>query len=387
MKKQNIRWWRFLFFLAAFGNVSILMGEKICAQASEAGQEYVQELMEGEEYEALERTVQDILRAEKFSLTDYIHTVLSGEAPLSFSGFFQMVRQGLTGQVDRLRGDFVQIFALVLLTSIFNGFAKAFREGQVAESGYYVSYLLLFSLLASGYLSMSGLVEETLGTLLRFMKLLIPVFCGTIAFSTGGITSQSAAAVLFMLLAAVDYFLVSILLPVIHIYMMTILANHLTKEEPLGKMAELLARGVRFFLKLALSAVAAASTLLGFITPAIDALKRGSVIKISQMIPGLGNLFRGVAETVCGAGNVIKNAVGTGGMIVVGLICILPLVRVLAASLCYRAAAAAVEPVADRRMVNCLTETAEGITMLFQTLFAGAVLFLLMFAILLRATS
>lgn len=387
MKKQNIRWWRFLFFLAAFGNASVLAGGKILAQASEAGQEYVQELLGGEEYEALEQTVQDILRSEKFSLTDYIRAVFSGEASFSFSGFFQMVRQGLTGQVDRLRGDFVQIFALVLLTSIFNGFAKAFRDGQVAESGYYVSYLLLFSLLASGYLSMSGLVEETLGTLLRFMKLLIPVFCGTIAFSTGSITSQSAAAVLFMLLATVDYFLISILLPVIHIYMMTILANHLTKEEPLGKMAELLAKGVRFFLKLALSAVAAVSTLLGFITPAIDALKRGSVIKISQMIPGLGNLFRGVAETVCGAGNVIKNAVGTGGMIVVGLICLLPLVRVLAASICYRAVAAAVEPVADRRMVNCLSETAEGITMLFQTLFAGAVLFLLMLAVLLRATS
>lgn len=387
MRKQKKRWGQFLLFLVLFVGIFALRGEGTCAKASEAGQEYVQELMEGEEYEALERTVQDVLRSEKFSLTDYIRAVLSGEASFSLSGFFQMLRQGLTGQVDRLRGDFVQIFALVLLTSIFNSFAKAFRDGQVAESGYYVSYLLLFSLLASGYLSMSGLVEETLGTLLRFMKVLIPVFCGTIAFSTGGITSQSAAAVFFMLLAVVDSFLVSILLPIIHIYMMTILANHLTKEEPLGKMAELLAKGVRFFLKLALSAVAAASTLLGFITPAIDALKRGSVIKISEMIPGLGNLFRGVAETVCGAGNAIKNAVGTGGMIVVGLICILPLVRVLAASLCYRAAAAAVEPVADRRMVNCLSETAEGITMLFQTLFAGAVLFLLMFAVLLRATS
>lgn len=375
----------FVLILAAVRFVPAHEPAAVCA--AEAGQEYVQELMGGEEYEALERTVQDILRAEKFSFTDYIRGVLSGETALSIKDFGKMVTRGFTGQVDALRGDFVQIFALVLLTSIFNGFSKAFRDGQVAESGYYVSYLLLFSMLASGYLSMSSLVEDTLGTLLNFMKVLIPVFCGTIAFSTGSITSQSAAAVLFMLLAAVDYFLVSVLLPVIHIYMMTVLANHLTKEEPLGKMTELLARGVRFFLKLALSAVAAVSTLLGFVTPAVDALTRGSVLKVSEMIPGLGNLFRGVAETVCGAGNVIKNAVGTGGMVITLLICIVPLVRVLALSICYRAEAAAVEPVADRRMVRCLSEAAEGITMLFQTLFAGAVLFLLMFAVLLRATS
>ncbi len=387
MKDKKKLWGRFLLFLAVFAGSFAVSCRDVRAYASEAGQEYVEELMAGEEYGALERTVQDILRAEKFSLTDYIWAVLSGESAFSVSDFVKTIAQGLFGQVDKLRGDFVQIFALVLLTSIFNGFAKAFRDGQVSESGYYVSYLLLFSMLASGYLSMSSLVEDTLGTLLGFMKVLIPVFCGTLAFSTGSITSQSAAAVLFMLLAAVDYFLVSILLPVIHIYMMTVLANHLTKEEPLGKMTELLAKGVRFFLKLALSAVAAASTLLGFITPAVDALKRGSVIRVSEMIPGLGNLFRGVAETVYGAGNVIKNAVGTGGMLVVAFICIVPLLRVLAVSICYRAEAAAVEPVADRRIVNCLSEAAEGVTMLFQTLFAGAVLFLLMFAVLLRATS
>ena len=374
-----------LFSLCLF--FFIFYGKEIIVNGSQAGEEYVKELMGGEEYAALEQRVQQILHAEKFSLTDYIRAVLSGETAFSFSDFVRTVSRGMVGQVEGLRRDFVQLIALVLLTSVFNGFAKAFRDGQVAESGYYVSYLLLFSMLASGYLSMSGVAEDTLNTLLGFMKVLIPVFCGTIAFATGSITSQSAAAVLFMLLAAVDYFLVSILLPVIHIYMMTVLANHLAKEEPLGKTAQLLAKGVRFFLKFALSIVAAASTLLGLVTPAIDALKRGSVLKVSQMIPGLGNLFRGVAETVFGAGNIIKNAVGTGGMIVVVLICIIPLGRVLLASVCYRAGAAAVEPVADRRIVNCLTDAAEGITMLFQTLFAGAVLFLLIFAVLLRATS
>lgn len=372
----------FLVFLLA-----VRLSGAAALSAAETGEEYARELMEGEEFEALEKTVQGVLRSESFRLTDYIHAVLSGETPFSVSDFVRTVAEGIAGEADKLKKDFVQLFALVLLTSVFNGFARAFRDGQVSESGYYVSYLLLFSMLASGYLSMSGVAEDALSRLLEFMKVMIPVFCGTIAFSTGSITSQSAAAVLFMLLAFVDYFLVSVLLPVIHIYMMTVLANHLTKEEPLGKLTELLARGVRFSLKAVLSVAAGVSTLLGFITPALDQLKRNSVLKVSEMIPGLGNLFRGVAETVCEAGNVIKNAVGTGGMLVVVLVCIVPLGRVLLASLCYRAGAAAVEPVADRRIVKCLSDAAEGITMLFQTLFAGAVLFLLLFAVLIRATS
>ena len=67
--------------------------------------------------------------------------------------------------------------------------------------------------------------------------------------------------------------------------------------------------------------------------------------------------------------------------------CLSPLIKVLLSSLCYRVGAALVEPVADKRIVRCLSDTAEGITMLFQALATGAVLFLLTLAILVRTTS
>ncbi len=192
------------------------------------------------------------------------------------------------------------------------------------------------------------------------MKLLVPVFCATLAFSTGVFTSQAASATLLMILALADYFIIAVLLPGIHLYMMSVLANHLTEEEPLGRLSDLLARGIRFAIKAVLGFVAGISVLQSMI---------------------------GVTETVLGAGNVIKNAVGTGGMIVILLLCAAPLIRVLLSALCYRAGAAIVEPAADKRIVRCLSDTAEGITMLFQALAAGAVLFLLALAILVRATS
>ena len=107
----------------------IFYGKEIIVNGSQAGEEYVKELMGGEEYAALEQRVQQILHAEKFSLTDYIRAVLSGETAFSFSDFVRTVSRGMVGQVEGLRRDFVQLIALVLLTSVFNGFAKAFRDG------------------------------------------------------------------------------------------------------------------------------------------------------------------------------------------------------------------------------------------------------------------
>ena len=65
----------------------IFYGKEIIVNGSQAGEEYVKELMGGEEYAALEQRVQQILHAEKFSLTDYIRAVLSGETAFSFSDF------------------------------------------------------------------------------------------------------------------------------------------------------------------------------------------------------------------------------------------------------------------------------------------------------------
>ncbi len=348
---------------------------------------YFSELSQSGEYEDLDRFVDELLPEGSFGFSDYIFRVLSGEESLSFDGLRKQLSSGLSGQLAGKKAEFVRLLGIVLLTAVFTGFSRAFRNGQVAESGYYVSYLMLFSMLAAGYLSASGIVSGTLDRLLGFMKLLVPVFCATLAFSTGVFTSQAASATLLMILALADYFIIAVLLPGIHLYMMSVLANHLTEEEPLGRLSDLLARGIRFAIKAVLGFVAGISVLQSMITPVIDQAKRKSAIKISEMIPGLGNLFSGVTETVLGAGNVIKNAVGTGGMIVILLLCAAPLIRVLLSALCYRAGAAIVEPAADKRIVRCLSDTAEGITMLFQALAAGAVLFLLALAILVRATS
>lgn len=352
-----------------------------------ASEGLIEELAGSSEYEELERTVKKLLKEEDFSFTGYIKRVLSGDEPLSVGNFLKRAGEALFGGLSGLKREFVKLVGIVLFTAVFTSFARAFHSTQVSESGFYVSYLLLFSVLAAGYLSVSSLVTETLERLFHFMEVLVPVFCATLAFAAGSITSQAAVATLLMILALADYVLITVLLPVIHIYMMAVLANHLTEEEPLGKLTELLARGVKLALKALMGFVGGIGMLQAMITPAVDQVRRKSVLRVSELVPGLGGLFSGVSETLLGAGNIIKNAVGTGGMLVILFLCLLPMGKVLLSMLCYRAGAAVVEPVADKRILNCLSDTAEGIAMLFQSLAAGAALFLLILAILIRATS
>ena len=79
-------------------------------------------------------------------------------------------------------------------------------------------------------------------------------------------------------------------------------------------------------------------------TPAIDRLKMSTVTKTLGMIPGMGNITGAVSELMLGAGMVIKNSVGTAGVLILLLLVMFPLCKMFLLSLMYKVTAAVTEP-------------------------------------------
>jgi stage III sporulation protein AE len=52
----------------------------------------------------------------------------------------------------------------------------AFKNNQVSETGYYITYLLLFGLLVSSFIMASKVAADTINSILDFMKALLPTY-------------------------------------------------------------------------------------------------------------------------------------------------------------------------------------------------------------------
>ena len=178
-----------------------------------------------------------------------------------------------------------------------------------------------------------------------------------------------------ILITVVDIMLIKVILPLIGIYMMAVLANHLTHEDLLSKLSELLALIIKWGLRTLLAVVVGFGTVQALITPTVDQVKRSSLMKVSSAIPGIGSILSGVAETVLGAGVLLKNAIGVAGVIAILVICLVPVLKLAIYVILYKLGAAAIQPISDSRLVACLTAASEAASMLLQTLFVGAVLF------------
>jgi stage III sporulation protein AE len=125
----------------------------------------------------------------------------------------------------------------------------------------------------------------------------------------------------------------------------------------------------------------------GLILPVADNIKKSALFKLAGAIPGVGDVLGSVTESVFGAGVLLKNAIGVAGVIVIIVICALPIIKLAVTTLIYRVSSAAVQPISDKRMLNCVTASADAAALLLQTVLVGAVLFLLTITIIAATTT
>lgn len=80
----------------------------------------------------------------------------------------------------------VQMLGIVFISAVFTNFSMAFSKTFVAETGFYLTYMVLFSLLLTSFMTAGQMAAELMGNMLKFMSALVPVFCLSVTL-TGNI--------------------------------------------------------------------------------------------------------------------------------------------------------------------------------------------------------
>ncbi|RHP09738.1 hypothetical protein DW004_03555 [Firmicutes bacterium AF36-3BH] len=82
----------------------------------------------------------------------------------------------------------------------------------------------------------------------------------------------------------------------------------------------------------------------------------------------------------------MKNAVGTSGIIVMCVICVLPILKIGVIQLMLKLTSSIAEPLTDKRVSSMLWEVSESVTTIFAVVVMVAVLFMINISIMLAAT-
>lgn len=329
-------------------------------------------------YDEIQEVIDNIMENEaSMDFGDYVKKLMTGEEIFSPRAIGNKLIEAIRMEINSHISTFSRLISIALIAAIFTNLSMAFKYHQVSETGYYVTYMLLFSLLVSSFISASIIATNVIGQILDFMKALVPVYFMSVAFSSGSMSSFVFYKAALIIISLVDFIIIKAVIPLINFYLIIVLANNLSKEDMLSKLAGLLETIIKWMLRSLLAAVISFQAIQGLIVPVADQVKRSTFFKASSALPGIGNALESVAESVIGAGILLKNAIGVAGLVVIITICAIPIIQLIVITLIYKFSSAALQPISDKRVIECISASAKSAEMLLQCVVVGAILFLL----------
>jgi len=102
---------------------------------------------------------------------------------------------------------------------------------------------------------------------------------------------------------------------------------------------------------------------------------------VDNFIPVVGKCMSDAISTVASYSLVLKNAIGIAGLLIMICICLFPLIKIMLISLIYKLVGAVMEPVVDKRIVECLTSAGNVLTIVFASVLSVSVMFFIMITI------
>ena len=339
------------------------------------------------DYRQIQEAMDEMLpESVDISFSELVGRLVSGDVQGVVENLKDYLLDQLFYEIKSNKAMLVQMLGIVFISAVFTNFSMAFSKTFVAETGFYLTYMVLFSLLLTSFMTAGQMAAELMGNMLKFMSALVPVFCLSVTLTGNiqtGIWYQQAMVTGFTL---TEWLVSRFILTLIHMYVLISLVNQLSKEDSLSKCADLMKTIAEWSLKTVLGVILGLNFIQSLIMPAFDSLKNGWAARVTSAVPGVGDAMGAAMQTVIGSAVLIKNGVGTAGLIVLAVLFLIPTVKLAAIVLMYQVTQAIVQPVADKRMLACLHSVAEGVLLLLKVQGTVFILFFLSMAMMTAAS-
>lgn len=380
IKGQAVGLW--LVLLVLF----LMDGQIITVYASSTfSDDITDQLVSDMSFSQVQTLLDEMLGEDSFSIGAALKNMINGETVFSKEAVQEFLRSLFFDRLQKERGNFFRILLLVLAAAVFSNFAAVFENSQIGDVSFYMVYLLLFTILMNSYQQLAISLGKQLEWMIQFMKGLAPAYFVAVSAASGAVTASVFYQGILFLVWLVQWLLLTLILPGANLYVLLCLVNHLSREDMLSKMAELLETLISWSLKTMLGAVLGLQAVRGLVAPAMDALKRTAIGKTAGAIPAVGNAVNVVTELILTGALLVKNCLGAVAVVILLLVGAGPVIHYGVLSLSYRFLGAVAQPVSDKRIVGCLGTMGEGCAMLLRIMLTAEILCVLTFVILMAS--
>jgi stage III sporulation protein AE len=282
----------------------------------------------------------------------------------------------------------IKLIILVILCAILKNLQTTFLSDSVGELAFFVCYIVMVTILIISFNTALKLAVGTIDSMVSFMYATIPVMI-TLLISGGNVTSAGIfQPVLMMIVEVAATIIKNVFIPLIFLSTILNIVDNISDKIQVSKLAGLLKQISGWSLGLILTLFIAILTLQGSLGAVVDGVT-GKTAKyaIGAFIPVVGKYLADAADAVIGCTLLIKNAAGIAVMIGIVVICLVPLIKIFALIALYKMTCAIIEPIAEKRITNCINDIANSLTFLLGIVTSVAFMFLISITAMISASN
>lgn len=324
---------------------------------------------------------------EQFSFWGLMKELVKGNLKGVLGQVGAGIKNTLFTQVSKGGNMLFQVAAIGIIGAVFSNVSSVFKGGQISDTGFFVTYILLFTCLAASFAASLQVAAQVLGQILEFMKILMPAYFMSVAFSGGSMSALALYEGMLGAVTLVQWVCSTALLSMVKIYVLMVLGSHVVKEDILTRLTGLLEQAVGWSLKTITGLVVGFHLIQSMILPYADAAGQAGMKRLLEIIPGLGQGAGAMAQMVLGSGVLIKNTMGAAAMVVLAVITVIPIIKLMVLMVLYQCVAAVMQPVCDKRVVSCVLGVSKGHKLLIQIVLYSTFLFMISIAITCASTN
>ena len=280
------------------------------------------------------------------------------------------------------------VMVVVIIHSILKAISENLGNENVSKIAYYIEYILIITLVMTNFSTIITEMKSAVQNLTGFANTLIPLMI-TLMITTGNIVSSGMLQpILLLLITFISNFMTNILIPIALVSTALGIISKISDQAQVGKLSKFLHSSMVWILGTVLTLFVSVTSIEGGLTASVDGVTaKAAKTAISSVVPVIGSILGDAVNTIVGCSNIIKNAVGMVGIIVIIAICIKPILQLAVLTVTYYLGAALCEPIADEKIVGILEQMGGTFKIFLAVMFALTALLIIGIAIVMKISN
>ena len=319
-------------------------------------------------------------------LNELLNSAISGQ--VNNKTIYSSILSLLGQEIVKVLKTLASILLIIVIHSLLKSISDNLGNNSVSKITYYVEYILIVTLVLASFSEVIAITKNSIQNLVGFAYSLLPILLALVA-STGSIISVSVIQpVILGSIVFISNIIQNVVIPILLIAAVLGIISNLSEKLQVEKLSKFFKSGIVWFLGVVVTLFVGILSVEGTLSSSVDGVTaKTTKAAVSNFVPVVGKALGDSVDTVLGCTNILKNATGLVGIIIIIGICALPIIKLVILTASFQLAGALSEPVADKNIVKLLTQMGDVFKILLAIMFFIAVMLIVGITIIVKISN